>query len=210
MAGNDISCALAADWKVRCWGNPGSGLEFPPTSERFTAVTVGGNLSDFVCAVGEDTRLDCWGGGSTSGDDAVDSPGSTGWVAVAAGLFHACALSDTDTVECWGSQEEFEDTPDEPLNAIGTANYVACALKSSDGGGVCWGPEESDTKGLLSEPSTGGWSQIAGGNNQACLRNAAGEVTCWGNDDDAYGLTVVSRTGASTRTSQRVTTTPVA
>ena len=58
-AGYDISCALTAEGRVRCWGE----LEDPPEEMQalgFTAVDVG---HEHACAITMERRVLCWPAG---------------------------------------------------------------------------------------------------------------------------------------------------
>ncbi len=134
--GNDHTCVILDNGRVRCWGSNGSGqLGYPgkgnvgddETPASVGSVNLGAGRTavaisagdDHTCALLDNGRVRCWGsnsdgqlgypGSGNVGDD--ESPGSVGpvdlgagsrAVAIAAGALHTCALLDTGRVRCWG------------------------------------------------------------------------------------------------------------
>ena len=101
--------------------------------------------------------------------DAADEPVSCAVtpcaVALAAGYAHACALLGDGTVRCWG---------DDFKGALGAG--------ASDGGGPTIGPVQVADVTDATQISAAGWV--------TCVRTAAGDVKCWGNNDKGQlGLT---------------------
>ena len=176
-AGPFHTCALTSGGGVQCWGSNDSGqLGDNSTTDRRTPVAVDGL--------------------------------SSGVVAIAAGNNHTCALTDSGKVQCWGNNNYGQlgdnSTTDRwsPVVVSGLTNGVTsisagsshtCALTS--GGGVkCWG---WNSEGQLGDNSivqrntpvavnnlTSGVTAIAAGSSHTCALTSAGEVQCWGRNDE--------------------------
>jgi alpha-tubulin suppressor-like RCC1 family protein len=120
-AGPGVTCALANDRRVFCWGsdergalgNGAAGSRAVPTplSDTLLAqgVTVG---AGFACAILADTTAACWGanehaqlGAGAAGDDSpvpVRVAGSHKFYALSAGAGHACGITGALVIMCWG------------------------------------------------------------------------------------------------------------
>ena len=62
------------------------------------------------------------------------------------------------------------------------ANHV-CAI-AADGSIMCWGNEDGDSHGQVSDrPTSGRFTQISSGNNHTCALRDDGAVRCWGSID---------------------------
>jgi alpha-tubulin suppressor-like RCC1 family protein len=128
--GNNFSCAVVVNGKVKCWGDNRKGQLGNGTSKEAvvpvetkgitSAIKVdGGSLH--ACALLRQGTVNCWGlnqagqlGFNTQEDptrpvheqgifppDEVIALRSTRDVAI--GLMHSCALEDERAVKCWGS-----------------------------------------------------------------------------------------------------------
>jgi len=139
-ASGAMSCAIAGDDSVRCWGvRPAE----PPAALRAQRIAVSSQLTDaqlgprFGCAVSLTGDVSCWG----------DDPGGVQAVpvglkakAVAAGRSHACAIGADDVVSCWGTQPRFAT----PLPAGLKASALSMSFRSAgaiapDGSFAFWG-----------------------------------------------------------------------
>ena len=80
-----------------------------------------------------------------------------------------------------GSQPEPPPTqPDIVYTAISSGANHVCAL-ATDGSIMCWGNEDGDSEGQVSErPTTGVFTEISSGDNHTCALRADGAVICWG------------------------------
>ena len=62
------------------------------------------------------------------------------------------------------------------------ANHV-CAI-ATDGSIMCWGNEDGDSHGQVSDrPTSGRFTQISSGDNHTCVLRDDGAVRCWGSID---------------------------
>ena len=80
-----------------------------------------------------------------------------------------------------GSQPESPPTqPDIVYTAISSGANHVCAL-ATDGSIMCWGNEDGDSEGQVSErPTTGVFTEISSGDDHTCALRADGAVICWG------------------------------
>ena len=80
-----------------------------------------------------------------------------------------------------GSQPEPPPTqPDIVYTAISSGANHVCAL-ATDGSIMCWGNEDGDSEGQVSErPTTGVFTEISSGDNHTCALRNDGAVICWG------------------------------
>jgi alpha-tubulin suppressor-like RCC1 family protein len=170
------TCAVTADHHLLCWGflREAHPSGFPQTSPipieidsnvRATSVSVG--FSNTCVIEAPSGLLSCWG----DFDAAVVSPlpGQT------SGRF---AITDLD----------------EPVLAAGHGDYLSCALTTS-GRVLCWEPNFKSPDGMGDpQQSYGRARQVMGlspdivalavGGYHACALSWAGEVRCWGSNED--------------------------
>ena len=107
-----------------------------------------------------------------------------GTYTIEATTYHAqTAGAFTLTVEITeaGSQPEPPPTqPDIVYTAISSGANHVCAL-ATDGSIMCWGNEDGDSEGQVSErPTTGVFTEISSGDNHTCALRNDGGVVCWG------------------------------
>ena len=124
-AGNEHTCAILNDDKIKCWGKGGSGrLGNGGASDSSTpvAVTMGDSVTavkisagrEHTCAIFNDNKVYCWGRnnggqlgiGSTTDsttpsvlDLGTDKTATT----ISAGNNHSCAILNDNSVKCWGT-----------------------------------------------------------------------------------------------------------
>ncbi len=120
--GQNHSCMLLADGKVKCWGyNNGGRLgdsttvnsATPKSAATTVAQTVSAGLGH-TCSVLTDLTVGCWGangegqlgnGTLTSSSSLVAVTGVTGASKVSAASNHTCVLLNSQNVRCWGNND---------------------------------------------------------------------------------------------------------
>ena len=172
-AGEDTTCAVLADYTLRCWGaNDFGQLGVGDLADRASPVVVAlDTVSDtalgaqFSCATQATGRVWCWGRnddgrlgvGSTTdrsvpAEVRLSSPGVVG--SVGAGLHHACAMKLAGTVECWGRNFEGQ-LGDGSLN-------------------------DRLTPGPVSDITSA--TALTVGRYHSCIEMLGGGARCWGSD----------------------------
>jgi len=177
-AGAAFACALI-DGTVQCWGDNtygqlGNGTNqssSTPVSVSYidtaTEIAVGSN---FACALEQGGAVECWGNNqygilgdfeaSTSSNTPVSVTGFGGVVPtqIAAGGNHVCVLT-SQGVYCWG---------DNTYDQLGMGGAAAGASS----------PTPVESFGLTSITA------VAAGGNETCVIVQAGQVACWGSNDE--------------------------
>ena len=128
------------------------------------------------------------GGPSMTADDSSAStePGKPPTTsAISVGAFATCVIDDQSTVRCFGrcgpnGGGGARNTAPAGLKAraVAVGRSFACAIlaEAQDGSVVrCWGGAPAD-----GAPKTTDAVEIAASDDHACIRSAAGAVTCWG------------------------------
>ena len=78
------------------------------------------------------------------------------------------------------SQPEPPEQPEVVYTAISSGANHVCAL-GTDGSIMCWGNEDGDSEGQVSErPTNGVFTEISSGDNHTCALRNDGAVICWG------------------------------
>jgi len=125
------------------------------------------------------------GSGSGSGADTGDLPPvRPGWEQVTVGDTHGCARYTDGSVTCWGDSDP---PPDGVYTTVDAGAYGTCAL-TTGGLVVCWGltgagAGSSEEAALLAGVPTGRVRDISVGDDQACVLDGAGALTCWGAEE---------------------------
>lgn len=132
-----------------------------------TTALASGHLS--TCALRDDGSVVCWGrnqyGQLGTGDDSppfedipqvINAPGAT-FVALTANHDHACALADDGAVWCWGRNTHGQSSPD-----LGTAFEMVAPTND------------------VTDPAI---VRIEASQLSACGLDAAGSLTCWGDNN---------------------------
>jgi alpha-tubulin suppressor-like RCC1 family protein len=189
--GSEHSCALRANGTVFCWGLGTSGqLGNGQSVNRPTPVQVSG-ITDAVaiaagafhtCAVLVSGVVRCWGlndfgqlGDGTTGNRSLPSPvqglvaGDA--VAIAAGRTHTCLRTPTGGVRCWGDNGRGQlgnSTTADSTSPVTVRRFLRLSGK----------PPE-----VVSEPLSNVIA-VAAGTRHACAVRAAGQVVCWGANED--------------------------
>lgn len=168
-AGVDVTCAIADDFRVYCWGDDTLGalggsvvpaLD-PPTPVMLPDGTplLAASLQiseSTVCAVDQSARGWCWG--EAIGAQPALQP-FTGVRDLAVGRDHGCAISDAG-LQCWGDDRN------------GQAGDVAFAQRC--GQGPC-------TIGPTTIPVTA--TRVVVGERHSCALGSDGSVACWGSNE---------------------------
>lgn len=180
-AGDNHTCAITSDKRVKCWGNNGDGqLGDWTRNSSIIPVTVKESLSEdllalavslgeyHTCAITSTNVVKCWGynsdgqlGDGTTDDSLipVDVSGLTSEVkAISAGGSHNCALTMTGDLKCWG---------DNDYGKLGDTSTT-----------------DRHTPVLVTELSIG-IKAVSAGAYHTCALSSGGAVKCWGKND--YG-----------------------
>jgi alpha-tubulin suppressor-like RCC1 family protein len=173
--GDDFDCVLDGTGAVYCLGDNyyhevGRGGGDPstwfhtPLAKPATQIVSGNSTT---CAILDDQTVQCWGANDTGqlGDGTTNphsSPQTIAGVAgasqLAVGAQHACALLTSGDVTCWGD-DTYGELGDNDIAGSGSAPKTATAAMAH--GGV----------------------QIVAGGTHTCIRDAIGNVFCWGSND---------------------------
>jgi alpha-tubulin suppressor-like RCC1 family protein len=175
-AGDDHSCAVTSERKVKCWGDNAYGQLGDNTTNSALkpvnvigldvgAVAVSCGQSHTCALSAADGTVKCWGlnaqgqlgvGNTVDAHVPIDVMGITGSVLqVATGGLHSCALTLAGGVKCWGNNGR---------GAVGdgsTTNALTAV----------------DVSGLSS-----GVTSVMGGGEYSCALVTNGGVKCWGNN----------------------------
>jgi alpha-tubulin suppressor-like RCC1 family protein len=182
VLGNQHTCAISADARVKCWGSNQQGQLGPDATGdlhapgpdlrlRGRAVVELAAGDDHSCALLEGGALKCWGHNGAGqlglGDLANrgDGPGQMGDVlpevalggaaiAVAAGAAHTCAVTADGAVRCWGAGDAGQ------LGFESSAGSLVPPLSAL----ALPGPAVS----------------VAAGADYSCALLATGQAVCWG------------------------------
>ncbi len=189
--GFEHTCAITLYGELVCWGcaNADVGQCDPqaPQNDAYQALAVGGQ---FGCALRDDGAVHCWG---LNDSNQTITPG-TPLVQIAAGWTHACGLDGQGLLACWGDNAYSQQPPVAslvPYDDVDAGAYHTCAVRSSDGAVECWGAGAtvadcvSDHDCGQAAPPLGAFEQVSCGTHHSCALDAAGAVTCWG--DDSWG-----------------------
>lgn len=171
-AGGDVTCGLATDGTVYCWGqdtDPDAGLfrqartlpEPVSTTITFSSLDVGWG---HACGMGTGGQAYCWGRNDLGqlGDGTMSYSASPvavsgpSLVSVHAGLNHSCGLASGGDAYCWGGNT---------FGELGNGD----ATRSSQ-----------LTPVLVSGGHT--WASIEPGGVYTCGIDDGGDAYCWGND----------------------------
>ena len=121
-------------------------------------------------------------GGDTDSKIETGEPLPAGTYTIEATSYHAVAAGnftlrlDIDTYIVPSS------TAVEYIAISSGANHV-CAI-ATDGSIMCWGNEDGDSHGQVSDrPTSGRFTQISSGSNHTCALRDDGAVRCWGSID---------------------------
>jgi alpha-tubulin suppressor-like RCC1 family protein len=201
--GNEMSCARLDDGSVKCWGDgthgalgqgntSASNLALPVAlgaGRAAVEISAGGTRA---CAILDNGSLKCWGdnrwgqlGAGLSGD-LGDGPNEMGdnllavnlgtvtplHLAVADG--HICVLTTVGSVRCFGNNTYGQSGNNLGNGSPAGPNDCATALN-------CIGDSPTEMGDNLPQPiAASGAVEVTVGYRQTCIRNAAGQIKCWG------------------------------
>lgn len=166
----DLTCALDATGRLRCWGGDGAlrgGLDGPAR-----ALAVG---DAHACVLDEAGQVRCIG---------TDAPAEGRFLTIEAAGDLTCGIRDDLGVACWGGTWSYlRKAPDGRFRDLALADGRTCAT-ALDGTSKCWG---EDLDGHLSSaaapatrlPADPGVESVDCGHG-TCRRGADGAVACSG------------------------------
>jgi Regulator of chromosome condensation (RCC1) repeat len=172
-----------------------------PVSVDGGAVTDDGGMPSDGGADGGSADTD---GGSTSGDSGgVDSgddsgtPSEVDWgdctfEQISAGSNTTCVLTRSKQIACWGYEgwEDYYGYPPsgefQSMTSSTDSSASMCGLRP-DGRVECWFDYYPDSVFVTSVPE-GTFVQVDDSGRTACVLDAAGVATCWGDVYDSYGV----------------------
>lgn len=175
-----FTCHLGTDGLVYCAGQNWQGQLGDGTNDhRYTLApvasgeafaSVGGRNDSHACGVTTSGEAYCWGHnwqgqlGSGPGDDSntpILVAGGHLWQTVSAGGNHSCGVTDGGAVYCWGGNNNGQAGQAETWN-----NY--------------------DTPQLVDDTRT--YVDVEVADEHSCALTDAGEVYCWGHDNNCVGV----------------------
>jgi hypothetical protein len=238
--GSSTSCARKRDGGVVCWGAvPGQGVRTVPTRlpalEPASIVAVG---DGYVCAATPGGKVACtseWTKEPSFPRPVVSLRGSTTDLLIGLddGALHSARLTAGAIAKEGARMTALGPAPVTHAasfasiantSSMGTTAACTCAIPSSPGPVLCWGP---NSLGVCGAPR-GEWRtpvpvaeitdavEVVGGVGFGCARRASGRVTCWGSHwhdkartgidpfesvNDAVGLTAGSASVCALRAS---------
>lgn len=181
-SGDDHSCLLRSDGRVRCWGDNSSGQTSVPKKKLFSAISAGGSHS---CGIRDsDEHAQCWGDDSFG--QVSDAPDEELWpFAISAGGTHTCARRFDNTVVCWGDNRLGQLDPPSPLTqyaSVSAGRSHTCGVRMADQKAECWG---DDSWNQSSAPDTtlsqSAREAASAGGNLSCGVASGSSLVCWGN-----------------------------
>jgi hypothetical protein len=194
-AGGGRSCVRSVHGDILCVEPDGTVDTRPLPGPMASAVQVGGH---HACARFLDGRVHCWGDDLRGGLGASQA---TGVRRLALGSTHTCALLPDGVVRCWGDLHPdrrqstaipgpFDRATDAASVAVG-GMHTCVFLGGGDTRCTDVVQERvwpSGARGRAVSPEVvlpDGTVEVALGRSHHCVRDAAGAVSCWGNDDHA-------------------------
>ena len=175
--GSGFTCAIDTSNATYCWGRHDHGIlgdgdaskviEKPtdPPIHQFTAVAAGGQ---HACGLEPGGNAYCWGYngegqlGFSSPPASADVPTPTmipghQWLVLELGDLHTCGIDTMNHLFCWG---------DNRRGQIGNGDTQRTAVMQP------------------TQIGTSTWSALAVGAYHTCAIDSAGQLWCWGSDDD--------------------------
>ena len=188
--GSPMSCGLAADRQVHCWGWYPAAMssraylpvprmdQLPIPADPQLEVCSGGS---FGCAVGVDGKIACWGNDSRGQATPPDGPGYSG---LTCGAEHACAIGPRARAVCWGKNDYDQASPPRgALVGLSAGGEHTCGL-DPEGSAICWGVDLGP--GSPTPPPSGKFTELAAGYNHTCGLRKNGKIECWGRTSQLF------------------------
>ncbi|MDB4939453.1 MAG: hypothetical protein JWP87_6425 [Labilithrix sp.] len=125
-----------------------------------------------TCALDTGGKATCWGP-----NNSFVRPET--FKQVVAGEKYHCGITTSDELSCWesyGQHVNWNTLPYETFSKIAIGSAHACGLRKSGGTARCWG-----SMGQTVVPTTP-FVDIVAAAEHTCALDAAGAITCWGND----------------------------
>ncbi len=144
-----------------------------------------------VCVRYSDGTVECAGPIAKKG---YAPPAGYRFTDIDVGGDHACGLLTNEAIACWGDNYSGESVWQWDYFTDVSAGYdFTCGTVRANPSGEaaegvkCWGADWTEYgpewSGVISEaPSTGSWTQVSAGLNNACALRDDGSLTCWGGD----------------------------
>jgi alpha-tubulin suppressor-like RCC1 family protein len=173
-----MSCGIASDGTVRCWGVDDVCIDQAPhPPEVLSQLSVGGTAG---CGLRPDGSLRCWcctGVGSYP-EICDEAPAGT-FSRVEVGAFTACAQDAAGILHCWGADAAMGIPPVDPVGDFAMEAEYSVAVRL-DGTVVKWGNENWGAG--EKPPQDVVFVDISAGRRHACGLDVDGVVHCWGQD----------------------------
>lgn len=185
-AGYRFTCALPETGTATpiCWGDDSNGQSSPDGS--YTGLLAAGGAH--ACATTEAGGVECWGRtieDQTEPPEAIQAAASI--ALLASGWLFSCAQADPASGPvCWGYDDvgQVSTAPRTPLLAMALGQGFGAGIDATTGQTVCWGREDLCDQ-IPSEPAAdAAWVELVAGVDFVCARTDAGDVTCWGSNEN--------------------------
>jgi hypothetical protein len=125
-----------------------------------------------TCALDTGGKATCWGP-----NNSFVRPET--FKQVVAGEKYHCGITTSDELSCWesyGQHVNWNTLPYDTFGKLAIGSAHACALRKNGGTARCWGSIDQATV------PTGAFVDIVAAAEHTCALDAAGTITCWGND----------------------------
>jgi alpha-tubulin suppressor-like RCC1 family protein len=183
-AGYLFTCALPATTPAvpTCWGDNDSGQHDAP--EPIAGLLAAGGAH--ACGKTESGGGICWGR-DTEGQTTppLGVTGASDLFLLASGWLFSCAqTAESGAPVCWGydDQGQVSTSPGQPLTHIALGQSFGIGILQLDRSLTCWGRD--DVCDLVAAESGTGWQSVAAGVDFACGLSEAGDVKCWGPNEN--------------------------
>jgi cysteine-rich repeat protein len=183
--GEDFSCAVFADGRIKCWGanysdqlgteeTSSTGDEIGEMGAALPVTDLGGSRAidvvvglQHTCALLENHSVRCWGSNDYAqlGLGAVDLGTGETAIAISAGNAHTCALLESGAVKCWGYNE---------FGWLGLGDMMDRGTNPEQMGDALPAVDLGAGEKVIA---------ISAGQSHTCALLASGAVKCWGSNE---------------------------